>query len=48
MFMVKGSCAALKATCGWPPFKSNCIRTHLEERYNVRPKPLIADMQTVY
>lgn len=42
--MVKGSCAALKATCGWPPQISNCIRTHLRERYDVRPKPVIADI----
>lgn len=45
--MVKGSCAAPKATCGWPPLISNCIRTHLGERYDVGPKPVIADMQTV-
>lgn len=46
--MVKGSCAAPKATCGWPPLTSNRIRTHLGERYDVGPKPAMADMQTVY
>lgn len=27
--MVRGSCAALKATCGSSPLTSNCIRNHL-------------------
>lgn len=46
--MVKGSCAAPKATCGWPHLPSNRIRTHLWERYDCGSKPLTADMYTVY
>lgn len=46
--MVKGGCAAPKATCGWPHLPSNRIRTHLWERYDCGSKPLTADMYTVY
>lgn len=42
--MVRGSCAAPKATCGFPPPPSNCIRTHLGE-YDGGPGT--ADRQTV-
>lgn len=35
--MVKGRCAALKATCGCT-LVSNCIKTHFRERYYIRPK----------